>query len=131
MFERGRVFERHLKVRSQNIVGTQIRRLRYNRGWSQAHLAIQLQLEGLDIAREVIAQIEGQTHCVKDKHLPYFASVFRIPLVELFPHFAPNKPIHDTMTRLLGEDEAEAAPKVVTKSLQPSSAKAAKPELTI
>ena len=114
-----------------NLVGPQVRKLRYNRGWSQAHLAIQLQLEGLDIPREVVAQIEGQTHCVKDKHLPYFASVFGIQLTELYPHFPPDKSLHDTIARLLGEDEADAAPKVVMKSLQPSSAKAGKPELTI
>jgi ribosome-binding protein aMBF1 (putative translation factor) len=118
-------------MKVQNLVGPQVRKLRYNRGWSQAHLAMQLQLEGLDIAREVVAQIEGQTHCVKDKQLLYFASVFHIQLIELYPHFPPGKPIHDTVAHLLGEDEPDAAPKVVMKSLQPSSTKAGKPELTI
>jgi ribosome-binding protein aMBF1 (putative translation factor) len=106
-----------------NLVGPQVRKLRYNRGWSQADLAIQLQLKGLDIAREVVAQIEGQTHCVKDKYLPYFASVFKIELVQLFPHFPSDIPIHKTMTRLLGDNEADALPKVVMKSLQLSPAK--------
>jgi transcriptional regulator with XRE-family HTH domain len=118
-------------VKRQNIIGVQIRRLRFHRSWSQAHLAIQLQLEGLDVSREVVAQIEGQTHCVRDRDLPYFARVLGVGLPDLFPKFEANKPIHDTMRRLLGDDEADASPKVVMKSLQPSSAKAGKPELTI
>jgi DNA-binding XRE family transcriptional regulator len=51
----------------QNLDGPQIGRLRYNRGWSQAKLAIDL---SLDVQREFVAQIEGQTHCAKDKYLP-------------------------------------------------------------
>jgi transcriptional regulator with XRE-family HTH domain len=109
-------------MKVQNLVGPQVRKLRYNRGWSQAQLAIQLQLKGLDMAREVVAQIEGQTHCVKDRDLPYFACVFRIELVELFPHFASDKPIHETMTHLLGNNGANGSPKVVMKSLQRSPA---------
>jgi len=37
----------------KNIVGPQIRKWRYARGWSQARLAVKLQLNGLDISREV------------------------------------------------------------------------------
>ena len=125
------LFVESSRMKVQNLVGPQVRKLRYNRGWSQAHLAMQLQLEGLDVGREVVAQIEGQTHCVKDSQLPYFSTVFGIELIELYPHFPPGKPIHDTLAHLLGEDEADATPKVVMKSLQPSSAKAGKPELTI
>ena len=109
-------------MKVQNLVGPQVRRLRYHRGWSQAQLAIQLQLKGLDVAREVVAQIEGQGHCVKDKDLPYFARVFRVSLAELFPNLEPDKPIHETMTRLLGNNGASAPAKVVMKSLQPSPA---------
>jgi len=109
-------------MKAHNLVGPQVRKLRYNRGWSQAQLAIQLQLKGLDVGREVVAQIEGQTHCVKDKDLPYFACVFQIGVAELFPHFAPDKPIHDILTHLLGINAAEASPKVGMKPLQPGSA---------
>ena len=67
-----------------NVVGPEIRKLRVLRGWSQAKLAERLQLNGLDIGREVVAQIEGQTHCVKDKDLPYFAHVLKVNLADLF-----------------------------------------------
>ncbi len=90
------------RMKVQNLVGPQVRKLRYNSGWSQSKLAIQLQLKGLDVSREVIAQIEGQCHCVKDKDLPYFSRVFQVGLTDLFPNIDPGKPIHDTMTRLMG-----------------------------
>ena len=118
-------------MKRQNIIGAQVRRLRYKHGWSQAQLAIKLQLKGLDISREVVAQIEGQMHCVRDTHLPYFAQALGVSLIELFPNLDPHKPIHDSMKRPSGADEPEVPPKVVMKSLQPSLAKAGKPELTI
>jgi ribosome-binding protein aMBF1 (putative translation factor) len=118
----GSIAERQFKVKHQNIVGAQIRKLRYNREWSQSKLAIQLQLKGLDVSREVIAQIEGQCHCVKDKDLPYFARVFQVGLTDLFPNLDPDKPIHDSMTRLMGINGASVPAKVVMKSLQPDSA---------
>lgn len=74
---------RHPKCQT-NIVGPQIRKLRVRRGWSQAKLAERLQLNGLDIGREVIAQIEAQTHCVKDKDLPFFAYVLKVGVDDLF-----------------------------------------------
>jgi len=68
-----------------NITGPQIRKLRYARGLSQAKFAVQLQLKGLDICRDVVAQIEGQTHCVKDKELRFFARVLEVTVDDLFP----------------------------------------------
>jgi transcriptional regulator with XRE-family HTH domain len=99
-----------------------VRKLRYNRGWSQAKLAIQLQLKGLDVAREVVAQIEGQTHCVRDRDLPYFMRVFQVDMPALFPTFAVDRPIHDSIMLLLGNGKPEAPLKVVMKSLQPDPA---------
>jgi transcriptional regulator with XRE-family HTH domain len=109
-------------MKVQNLVGPQVRKLRFNQGWSQAQLAVQLQLKGLDIGREGVVQIEGQTHCVKDKDLPYLATAFGVQLVELFPPFPADKPVYDTMMRLLRNGETEPPPKVVTKSIQPCPA---------
>ena len=71
-----------------NYVGPQIRRFRAALGWSQSKLALELQLRGLNLSREVIAQIEGQTHCVSDRDLLYFANIFNVDLPELF--FGPQ-----------------------------------------
>jgi ribosome-binding protein aMBF1 (putative translation factor) len=88
-------------MKGHNLVGPQVRKLRYDRGWSQAQLAIQLQLKGLDVGREVVAQVEGQCHCVKDKGLPYFAQAFGVSLIELFPPFDAATPVHDAIQYLL------------------------------
>ena len=54
--------------------------LRTARGWSQSKLAMRLQLNGLDISRTVLAQMESQLHCIKDKDIPYFARALRADL---------------------------------------------------
>jgi ribosome-binding protein aMBF1 (putative translation factor) len=109
------------RMKVLNLVGPQVRKLRYNRCWSQSKLAVQLQLKGLDVSREVIAQIEGQYHCVNDKDLPYFARVFEVGLTELFPNLEPDKPIHDTVTRLMGINGASSRARIVVKALRPDS----------
>jgi transcriptional regulator with XRE-family HTH domain len=70
--------------RTKNMVGPQIRKLRYTRGWSQAKFAVRLQLDGLDISREVLAQMESQFHCIRDNHIFYFARVLAVNVSEIF-----------------------------------------------
>ena len=74
-----------------NIVGPQIRKIRYSHGLSQNRLAIKLQLRGLDIARDTIAHIECQTHCVQDKVIPLFAEVLGVSVGDLFPPSGRNR----------------------------------------
>ena len=71
----------------KNIVGPQIRKWRYARGWSQARLAVQLQLNGLDISREVLAQMECQIHCIRDKHIFHLARVLEVKTSDFFVGF--------------------------------------------
>jgi transcriptional regulator with XRE-family HTH domain len=71
-------------TRGKNIVGPQIRKLRNAIGWSQAKLAARLQLDGLDISREVLAQMESQFHCIKDNHIFHFACVLKVRESEFF-----------------------------------------------
>jgi transcriptional regulator with XRE-family HTH domain len=70
-----------------NIVGPKIRKLRYARGWSQSKFAVQLQLKGLDVGRDIVARIECQMHCVKDKEIPYFARALGVKVSDLFSDF--------------------------------------------
>jgi transcriptional regulator with XRE-family HTH domain len=70
-----------------NMIGPRIRRLRYARGWSQSKFAVELQLRGLDICRDVVARIECQTHCVKDKQIPTIARVLGVKVSDLFSGF--------------------------------------------
>jgi transcriptional regulator with XRE-family HTH domain len=73
--------------RTKNIVGPQIRKWRYARGWSQARLAVQLQLNGLDMSREVLAQMECQIHCIRDKHIFHLARALEVKMSDFFVGF--------------------------------------------
>jgi transcriptional regulator with XRE-family HTH domain len=74
----------HSPDRIRNMVGPQIRKLRYARGLSQSRLAIRLQLDGLDISRDALAQMECQRHCIRDNHIFYFARVLAVNVSEIF-----------------------------------------------
>jgi transcriptional regulator with XRE-family HTH domain len=67
-----------------NDVGPQIRRLRYERGWTQDLLATQLQLHGWDISREGVAKVEGGYHLVSGRQLLCLSRVFRTDLLAFF-----------------------------------------------
>jgi transcriptional regulator with XRE-family HTH domain len=77
-----------------NHVGPQIQRLRRARGWSQAKLAERLQLNGLDFGRDVVARIECQIHCVRDKEILFFARTLGVEVSCLFLSIE-QKYLHD------------------------------------
>lgn len=70
---------------TRNIIGPQVRRLRYERDLSQPALAAKCQLLGWDIARDTIAKIEGQNRWVGDAELVHLARSLGVPLEKLYP----------------------------------------------
>ena len=84
----------------QNIVGPQIRGYRYAREWSQAMLAVKLQLVGFDMSRESLAKVESQIHKVEDFQLPYYARALSVQVIDLFPPLPSDKPINVVITAL-------------------------------
>lgn len=84
-----------------NLVGPQIRKLRYIRGWSQNHLATKLQLEGWDIDRVGVAKIESRLVHIDEFELLYFIRVFNVSFAELFPKIDPARRIHEVLTELM------------------------------
>ena len=78
------VSQKSPSARTKNMVGPQIRKLRNAIGWSQTKLATRLQLDGLDISREVLAQMESQFHCIKDNHIFHFACVLNVRESDFF-----------------------------------------------
>ena len=72
---------------AKNIVGPQIRKWRNALGLSQARLAVQLQLNGLDMSREVLAQMECQIHCIRDKHIFHLARALEVKVSDFFVGF--------------------------------------------
>jgi transcriptional regulator with XRE-family HTH domain len=84
-----------------NMVGPQIRKLRYARGWSQERLAEKLQLLGWDIDRVAVSKIESRLVHMDDYELLYFTKVFNVGLAELFPRIDAERQIHEALTELM------------------------------
>ncbi len=93
-----------------NVVGPQIRRLRYQQGCSQADLMVKIQLKGWDISRQSLAKIESKLHKVSDTELLYFADVFKVPLAELYPPVNGNGHLRESLEKLLDRKKKPRPP---------------------
>jgi transcriptional regulator with XRE-family HTH domain len=67
-----------------NIVGPQIRKRRNELELTQEELAMQCQLNGFDISRGTLSQIEAQLRCVTDDELLELARVLKVSIDSLF-----------------------------------------------
>ena len=72
-----------------NLIGPQLRKLRYKRELSQPKLAEECQRGGWDVGRDTIANIEAQRRWVTDFELLFIARILAVPLEELLP--APSQ----------------------------------------
>jgi transcriptional regulator with XRE-family HTH domain len=73
----------------RNVVGPQVRKLRYRLNWTQSFLAERLQLAGWDCTRSLVAKVEAGQVWVSDFELLYFAKVLKVSISELFPTLDP------------------------------------------
>lgn len=73
------------KKKIMNLVGPQVRRIRYQQGLTQPALTLKCQLIGWDISREGIAKIESQVRGVSDIELLKLAKALRVHFSVLFP----------------------------------------------
>ena len=72
-----------------NLVGPQVRKLRYGRGLTQEQLAAQVGVLGWDISRATLAQIESQVRRVNDGELLFLATALDVELTLLFASLKP------------------------------------------
>ncbi len=72
-------------TRFRNAAGPQIQKLRQARQWTQAELAVKLQLAGLDMDRTAVAKIEAQIRSVFDFELAVIAKVLGATMDNLTP----------------------------------------------
>lgn len=79
-------------MKHRNVIGPQIRNLRYERGWSQEQLAAKLQLKGLDISRASLGRIENGRQAVFDYEILAFCHVFHVSEPALHPRLDPFSP---------------------------------------
>jgi len=73
------------KHKIANVVGKEIQKQRYQMGLTQEQFATQCQLQGLDISRGTVSQIEAQIRCVSDSELFLLASVLGVSTESLYP----------------------------------------------
>jgi hypothetical protein len=70
---------------AKNVIGPQVRRLRYERGWTQAILTARCARLGWDLHYHTIAKIEAGLRCVSDRELILLAKALRKSILDLVP----------------------------------------------
>jgi transcriptional regulator with XRE-family HTH domain len=68
-----------------NVIGQNVAKYRFQRGWTQDVLVAKLQLLGCYMTRAILANIETQRCGVKDKQIEFFAEIFGVQEGSLFP----------------------------------------------
>ena len=68
-----------------NVIGPLLAKTRQELGLSQEIMAARLQREGVDVSRQMLANMECGRTQITDKHLIGFQKVFRTCIIQLFP----------------------------------------------
>ncbi len=72
-------------AKPQNIVGPQIRKLRYQQEFTQEMLAARCARFGWDLSRATLSKVEAQIRCVTDSELLVIARALGVLLEKLYP----------------------------------------------
>jgi len=89
-----------MSAEHKNLVGPQVRKIRYQRGMKQKDLAAKLQILGWDIDRVSVSKIEAQLVWVGDFELFYLAAALRVEVVQLLPPVEAGKTVHANIVKL-------------------------------
>lgn len=81
-----------------NLVGAQVRRLRYQQGLTQPDLVRRCQLLGWDLSRESLAKIESGLRGVSDYELIGLSLALQIPYHFFLP---PKKELKELFKRIV------------------------------
>lgn len=100
-------------MKTVNLIGRQISRLRYERGWTQEELANRLYSNGWEIDRSRLSKIEGGTLYVPDFRLFYFAEALGVQVHDLLPKIDPARPVHQTILKFIRNEDRGIVPKTV------------------
>ncbi len=69
----------------QNIVGPQIRKLRYQQGLTQEMFAARCTIRGMELSRATLSKVEARLRCVTDQELEIFAETLGVEIKALYP----------------------------------------------
>ena len=83
----------------KNIVGPLVRKRRYSLGWTQAELAVKLQIAGWDLDRSGVSKLESGSVWVGDFEMLYLAAALKIEVWHLYPATGLEKNLHDSITK--------------------------------
>ena len=72
-------------AKQQNIVGAQVRKLRYQQGMTQEALAARCGVLGWDLSRATLSKIEARLRCVTDAELEILANALKVEITALYP----------------------------------------------
>jgi len=72
-------------TKPQNIVGPQIRKLRYQQGLTQEMFAARCSIQGWDLSRATLSKIEAQLRCVTDAELVILANALKVNVDAVLP----------------------------------------------
>lgn len=94
----------------KNIVGPQVRRLRYQRGLKQKELAAKLERLGWQIDRAGVSKIEARLMKVSDFQQLYLAHVLKVGLLDLFPKINAGESVQAALQRLMARKRRMTRP---------------------
>lgn len=72
-------------MRRQNLIGSVVAKLRFERKWTQEILAARLQCQGVDVSRDMLANIESGRTKVTDEQIAGFQRAFGVRIILFFP----------------------------------------------
>ena len=98
------------RMKTLNLIGRQVQRIRVTNQWSQKKLAEKLQLAGLDKSREAVGRIEARLVYVRDYELLLIAKALGVKLPDLLPDLDPKMELRDVITELM-KPRKSTAPK--------------------
>ena len=74
-----------MAANKQNIIGPQVRKIRYKLGLTQETFAARCSLLGLELTRATLSKIEAQVRCVSDAEFVLLAKALKVDLEDLVP----------------------------------------------
>jgi transcriptional regulator with XRE-family HTH domain len=78
-------------AKKQNVIGPQLRKLRYQRNITQEAMAARCGVLGWDLSRGTLSKIEAQLRCVTDAELEILAKALKVEIAELFASKASRR----------------------------------------
>ena len=89
-------------MKYKNVIGAQVRRLRWKHAWTQEKLAIELHKVGWEkISRSGVSKIEGGFVAVRDFRLLYLAQALKVGVEDLVPKIPLTDELDTAVTKLL------------------------------